>query len=237
MSDELDLSEKGRAKDGTELSSDERLFVQFLGFGGLRPRLEKRLVSDLRESPVTGVVYSDLNDYAGVGLVTVSEDPDFFVTALREFLSTSSFSELWPKPEYTMFGRTYSFGYESDLRETLVSGPRGRILDPQLCWALWYPLKRTGAFENLPEDGKRAVLGEHGKIGFQFGKAGYAKDIRLASHGLDKNDNDFVIGILGGELYPLSAVVQRMRKTEQTSKYIESMGPFFAGKKAGLESP
>lgn len=232
MSGRLDLSEKGRAKDGTELSSDERLFVQFLGFGGLRPRLEKRLVSDLRESSVTGVVYSDLNDHAGVGLVTMSGNPDFFVTELREFLLTSSFSELWPKPEYTMFGRTYSFGYESDLRETLVSGPKGRILDPELRWALWYPLRRSKTFENLPEDRKRAVLGEHGKVGFQFGKAGYARDIRLASHGLDKNDNDFVIGILGGELYPLSAVVQRMRKTEQTSKYIESMGPFFAGKKA-----
>ncbi|MGH7791946.1 MAG: chlorite dismutase family protein, partial [Thermodesulfobacteriota bacterium] len=94
----------------------------------------------------------------------------------------------------------------------------------------WYPLQRVKSFENLPEDEQRAVLGEHGKVGFRYGKAGYAKDIRLSCHGLDKNDNDFVIGLLGKELYPLSSVVQAMRKTKQTSKYLESLGPFFVGK-------
>jgi chlorite dismutase len=63
-----------------------------------------------------------------------------------------------------------------------------------------------------------------------FGKADYAHDIRLACHGLDKNDNDFVIGVLGRELYPLSALIQTMRKTKQTSQYLESLGPFFIGK-------
>jgi chlorite dismutase len=47
---------------------------------------------------------------------------------------------------------------------------------------------------------------------------------------LDKNDNDFVIGLLGRELYPLSAVIQTMRKTKQTSQYLESLGPFFIGR-------
>ena len=74
------------------------------------------------------------------------------------------------------------------------------------------------------------VLGEHGKLGFKFGHAGLGKDIRLASHGLDKNDNDFVIGVIGKELYPLSALIQAMRKTKQTSQHLESLGPFFVGK-------
>jgi chlorite dismutase len=56
------------------------------------------------------------------------------------------------------------------------------------------------------------------------------RDIRLASHGLDKNDNDFVIGVLGKDLFPLSALIQAMRKTKQTSQYLESLGPFFVGK-------
>ena len=42
--------------------------------------------------------------------------------------------------------------------------------------------------------------------------------------------NDFVIGLVGRELYPLSACIQAMRKTQQTSRYIEKMGPFFVGK-------
>lgn len=233
MSKPLDLSEKGRSRDGGRISLDSRLFVQFLGFGGLAGGAERKLIEDLSESSATeGVLYRDANDHSGVGLVTVSENPEFFVTDLREFLSGSSFAGLRPKPEYTMLGRTYSFGYEGDLEEALVSGPKNRIFDSSLEWAIWYPLRRAKAFETLPEEKRSAVLGEHGRIGRQFGKAGYAKDIRLASHGLDKNDNDFVIGLLGGSLHPLSAVVERMRKTEQTSEYIESMGPFFVGKKA-----
>jgi chlorite dismutase len=31
-------------------------------------------------------------------------------------------------------------------------------------------------------------------------------------------------------LFPLSAIVQEMRKTEQTSQYLDSLGPFFVGK-------
>ena len=47
----------------------------------------------------------------------------------------------------------------------------------------------------------------------------------------DVDDNDFVIGLMGAELYPLSRIVQDMRKTQQTALYIESLGPFFVGKK------
>ena len=227
----FDLSEKGRGDGGETASLDRRLFMQFLSFGGLDSALESRLARDLENFSATAVLYSDINDYGGTGLLTVSENPDFFVTELRRFLSDSSFAVLKPKPEYTMLGRTYSLGYEKDLEKTLISGPMRKILDPELAWAIWYPLRRAKAFETLAPEEQRAVLAEHGKIGFQFGNAGYAKDIRLASHGLDKNDNDFVIGILGKDLHPLSALVERMRKTKQTSSYLESLGPFFVGKK------
>ena len=70
---------------------------------------------------------------------------------------------------------------------------------------------------------------EHGGIGFAYGKAGHAVDIRLSGHGLNKDDHDFIIGLLGKELFPLSALVQHMRRTRQTSEYIEAMGPFFIG--------
>jgi len=39
-----------------------------------------------------------------------------------------------------------------------------------------------------------------------------------------------VIGLIGKELYPLSALVQTMRKTQQTSLYLERLGPFFVGR-------
>jgi len=224
----LDLSEKGKDKDGNPISLDRRLYMQLLAYGACR-NLEP-LVNALAAAGIAGVLYADINDPHGVALLTMSEDPDFFITDFRYVLNQAPFSQLEPKPELTMFGRTYAIGYESDLEETLITRPRRKVLDPEWCWAVWYPLRRVKSFEVLPEREQQIVLREHGGIGFTFGKAGYATDIRLACHGLDKNDNDFVIGVLGHELYPCSAVIQAMRKTKQTSQYLESLGPFFIGK-------
>lgn len=227
--DLIDISEKGRAKDGTVLSSDKRLFIQFIAFRGNGEQDE--LITSLRNFGLDGALYADINDPNGYGLVIMATDPEFFATELRNFLLNTPFDKYRLKVEMTMFGRTYSFGHENDLDQTLINGPRKKILDEMLKWVIWYPLRRSKGFAVLPEEEQRSILGEHGKIGFKFGKSGFATDIRLACHGLDKNDNDFVIGVLGKELYPLSAVVQAMRKTRQTALYLESLGPFFIGKK------
>jgi chlorite dismutase len=129
-----------------------------------------------------------------------------------------------------MLGRTYALGYEPNLHETLFERPRRTVLNRDWPWAVWYPLRRSGQFARLPEQDQRKILAEHGTIGMAFGAADYAHDIRLACHGLDKHDNDFVVGLIGKELYPLSAVVQTMRKTQQTALYLERLGPFFVGK-------
>ena len=129
-----------------------------------------------------------------------------------------------------MFGRTYSLGYEPDLEETLFGRPRRTALNPAWPWAVWYPLRRSGGFAKLSDKDQREILMEHGSIGRSFGEADFAHDIRLACFGLDTNDNDFVVGLMGKQLHPLSALVQTMRKTRQTSQFIERLGPFFVGK-------
>jgi hypothetical protein len=225
---QIDISEKGRAKDGTVLSSDRRLLMQLLAFGNCHNT--RILIDELKKTDMDIALYADINDPYGIGLLALNENPDFFVEELRKFLNDSAFTDLAPKPEYTMLGRTYSFGYEPDLEMVLVDRPRERVLDPELPWVIWYPLRRNKLFETLSPEEQRSVLGEHGKLGFKFGDAGYGKDIRLACHGLDKNDNDFVIGVLGKKLYYLSILIQSMRKTKQTSMYLESLGPFFIGK-------
>jgi chlorite dismutase len=225
---QLDLSEKGKDKDGQPISLNRRLFMQVLAYGGCRNT--GALIEALTEANLDGVLYADLNDPQGVALLTMHESPDYFVTELRQFLNQPPFNELTPKPEYTMFGRTYSLGHEQDLEAALLTRPRQRVRDPEWPWAIWYPLRRVKTFETLPEQEQRIVLMEHGGIGMSFGKAGLAHDIRLSCHGLDKNDNDFVIAVLGRELHPISAVIQAMRKTKQTSQYLESLGPFFVGK-------
>jgi chlorite dismutase len=226
----VDVAEHGRSAEGEVTSLDRRLFMQFHAYG--RSRDTAALREALGGAGVSGVLYEDVNDPTGVALLTLSESPEAFVSEYRAFLQSSPFAELEPKPELTMLGRTYALGYEPDLEETLVERPRRRVLDPALPWAIWYPLRRAGSFEQLSRREQDTILMEHGGIGMAFGRAGLGYDIRLACHGLDHDDNDFVIGLLGPELHPLSVIVQRMRKTKQTSLHLERLGPFFVGRVA-----
>jgi chlorite dismutase len=229
-----DLSEKGGIRNGQPQRSNARLFMQLLAFGGCTD--PRPLADALAAAGVSGALYEDINDPRGVALLTLSEDPAQFLDRVRKVLNAAPFAPLAQKPEYTMFGRTYSIGYEPDLKETLLDRPRRTVLNPAWKWGVWYPLRRSGRFAQLPVEEQRVILAEHGAIGMSFGAADYAHDIRLACHGLDKDDNDFVVGLIGKELYPLSAIVQAMRKTQQTALYLERLGPFFVGR-AVWQSP
>lgn len=225
---DVDISEKGKTQTGELISMDRRLFMQLLAFTDAFAVDE--LVAALAETNSHGVLYLDLNDPYGVGLLTFSETPDYFVGAVRRLLNTEPFARLTPRPEMTMLGRTYSLGYETDLEHTLITRPIERVTKPEWPWAVWYPLRRSGQFEQLSAQEQRVILMEHGGIGRAYGEADLAHDVRLACHGLGLEDNDFIAGLVGKELYPLSQIVQRMRKTKQTSLYLEKLGPFFIGK-------
>ena len=229
-----DLSEKGGLKGRKQQRSDERLFMQLLAFGGCSGAIAA--ANDLAPLPIETIVYEDLNDPQGIAVLALSRDPNAFVDALRPALNQGTFASLTLKPEFTMFGRTYALGYEPDLNETLIERPRRTVLNPDWPWAVWYPLRRSGAFAQLPADEQRRILAEHGAIGMAFGAGDYAHDIRLACHGLDRSDNDFIVGLVGKELFPLSAVVQSMRKTQQTALYLDRLGPFFIGRKVARSS-
>ncbi len=224
----LELRERGGAKDGVPQFSDRRLFMQLTAFSGCRDT--HKLLGALGGAGVDCVLYEELNDPTGVAVLAMSEDPGQLISKLRRDLNSGPFSELTVKPEFSMLGRTYSIGYEPQLEDWLLHRPRRVVADPATPWAIWYPLRRTGAFSRLPKAEQGQILKEHGIIGRQFGEAGVATDIRLACHGLDKNDNDFVIGLLGKDLFPLSALVETMRPTVQTSQYIQNLGPFFVGR-------
>ncbi len=229
-----DVAEHGRSADGRTTSLDRRLYMQLHAYGGARDT--PALIAALEGEGVTGTLYEDVNDPTGVALLTLSESPEAFVSQYRAFLQSEPFGGLEPRPDLTMLGRTYAIGYEEDLEETLVERPRRRVLDPALPWAIWYPLRRAGSFEQLSKREQDTILMEHGGIGMAFGRAGLGFDIRLACHGLDRDDNDFVVGLLGPELHPLSIIVQRMRKTKQTSLHLERLGPFFVGRVAWQSS-
>ena len=219
----VDMTERG----ANQQASDRRLFMQLQVFGGCAE--PKALQTALERSHIEAVLYSDLHDPRGVGVLTFAEDPAFFATRQREILGAEPFAALSRKPELAMLGRTYSSGFEPDLEDWLLRRPRRSVLNPAWPWAIWYPLRRTGAFARLSAQEQGAILRDHGTIGRAYGAADLAHDIRLVCDGLDVHDNDFLIGLVGKELHPLSHLVQAMRKAVQTSEYIASLGPFFVG--------
>jgi len=223
----LDLRERGAAIDGAPQYLDHRLFMQLLVVQG--PGLTaEALGHSLAGSARAVVVYEDVNDPFSFGVLTASTQPSTFVDAVRPALR--SLTGLVIKNEMTMFGRAYSTGYEADLEYWMVRRPLETVLNPAWPWAVWYPLRRSGQFERLEPRDKGGILREHAEIGKKYGAADLAHDVRLACHGLDANDNDFVIGLIGKELHPLSHVVQHMRGTRQTSEYLVKLGPFFVGR-------
>ena len=226
-----EISEHGRC-DGQPIGLNRRLFMKFTAFGGCTA--PAAVGGRLQDAGLVGAVYHDVHDPTGIGVLALAEDPAYFVTTLRNAFADCG---LRHKPEFDMLGRTYAIGYESDLEHVLFERPRSRVLDPALPWAVWYPLQRDKTFYALPQARQREILAEHGTIGRRFAEAGWAADVRLACHGLDRHDNDFVIGLLGANLHPLSALVQTMRATEQTSRYLRRLGPFFVGHVAWQSPP
>ena len=224
----VDLRERGKDADGHTIYYDGRLYMQLLVFTGNKHSPEA-LCQELKETRFCSTLYASLHDPTGIGLLTVSEDPRFFTTQLHTYLRSSRFANFQCRTDWSMFGRTYSIGYEQDLVETLLKRPKRYVCNPAWPWAIWYPVRRSGEFENLNPEERRRILMEHGGIGLAYGRSDLAHDVRLACHGIDQNDNDFLIGILGKELHPLSAIIERMRKTQQTSRYLTSLGPFFTG--------
>ncbi|MFT5366328.1 MAG: hypothetical protein ACI8V2_001275 [Candidatus Latescibacterota bacterium] len=227
--EQLDILEHGAPVDGQPQTSDRRLYVQFQAFTGATGTDD--VIVALDKSGLDAALYVDANDPYGIGVVFMVESPDVLVGEVRVLLNSEPFDVLDHRPEFTMLGRSYATGYEPDLEHALIERPKGNVLNPDWPWGIWYPLRRNGAFAGLDHKAQREILMEHATIGRAYGRAGYAHDVRLACYGLDANDNDFVIGLIGADLYPLSRVVQDMRKTQQTALYVDSLGPFFVGKK------
>ncbi len=230
----IDVWERTKPHSGSVQAMNRRLFMQLLvfdcdpatGSAAVAAQLRKQLQS--AQAPF--VLYEDVSHPLGLGLLTWSEDPSDFITRVRPCFTTELAPKLSLRPDFTMFGRTYATGYEPDLKTWLLDRPVETVTNSDWPWAVWYPLRRSGAFARLEPREQGSILREHAEIGKAYGAQDLAHDVRLMSHGLDARDNEFVIGLVGKELHPLSHVVQAMRATRQTAEFIVQMGPFFVGR-------
>lgn len=220
----LDIREIGSPIDGEPQYSNRRLYFQLHVFNNEFDSINEFL----SKCCLNSVLYDDLNNPSGIGILLMAENPSDLLTESANLIHLSDRSSY--RSDMTMLGRTYSSGREPVLDEWLITKPMSNALNPDFTWAIWYPLRRKPEFYQLEPRERGRILGEHAMLGRSYAEGGYAKDIRLSCFGLNTHDNEFVIGLVGPELYPLSRLIQDMRKTEQTTKYIDSLGPFFIGK-------
>src|SRR5437899_456500 len=123
---DIDVRERGAEKDGRPQVMDRRLFMQFLAFrtpASSGPQAIRDLTAALGERRIAAVVYEDVNETRGIGLLTWSEDPAHFVTAVRPVVADPKLG-LVQSSDLTMIGRTYSTGYEPDLQFWLLDRPK-----------------------------------------------------------------------------------------------------------------
>jgi len=224
----IDVNEYGGKRDGARQAMNRRLFMELLVFevDGHADKEAEAVAARLRAARVASVVYADTSDPGSLGVLTWSEDPAHFVRAVRPQLQHD---KLRPRRDFAMLGRTYATGHEPDLEHALLRRAIENVSNDKWPWHVWYPLRRTGDFAKLDPHEQGSILREHAQIGMAYGAQELGHDVRLACHGLDAGDNEFVIGLVGPELHPLSHLVQAMRKTRQTSEFIAKMGPFFVG--------
>ncbi len=228
--DARDLRDKGLPMDGVPQAADHRLYVQLLAYTDCNAALTAAAVEAVKSSGLDAVVYANANDPVGIAVLILTAEPEDLTGKVRSVLGGEPFDRMTPQPELTMLGRTYGFGGEPKLDYWLLQRPVEYATRTDWPWAVWYPLRRNGAFNLLPRGRQMEILKEHRTIGMRFGASSYAGDIRLASFGMDRNDNEFVLGIMGPRLDWLSKLIEQMRSTTMTSQYMESLGPFFIGR-------
>ena len=238
----IDVNEYGGKKEGVKQAMNRRLFMQLLvfrvptGTTAQPDGVGAELLNVLRSRKIAGVVYADTQDPRSLGLLTWSEDPSHFVKNVRPLFSEAPLANVALRDDFGMLGRTYSTGHEPDLEWVLLRRPIENVMQETARWHVWYPLRRKGSFAKLEPIDQSHILREHAALGIAYGQQDLATDVRLACHGIDAGDNEFVIGLVGKDLHPLSHLVQAMRKTRQTSEFIEKMGPFFVGYVLGQSS-
>jgi chlorite dismutase len=230
----IDVNEYGGKRGGERQVMDRRLFMQLLVVdvppsSKAASDVAGQTAAAMAERAIPGVVYADTMAPRGIGLLTWSEDPAHFVRAVRPLFTIEALAPVALRDHFGMLGRTYATGHEPDLEHSLLRRPIENVSKVAYPWHVWYPLRRTPGFARLDPHEQSHILREHAQIGMAYGAQELAHDVRLACHGLDADDSEFVIGLVGRDLHRLSHLVQGMRRTRQTSEFISKMGPFFVG--------
>ena len=211
----------------TTETTDSCLFTQLLVFTDCTDI--KPLVLLLDRMSLTYVVYKNLNDPQGIGLLTIADHPELLVTELRDVLCSRAFRVLMQRHDLTMTGRGGDdAAARIDELETVVN-------NEQWPWALWYPMRCTPAFAHLNEKEQGSVLDELAS-GIDLSEEDFGH-ILLKSHALNRGGGELIHGVHARSPQHLSRVVEAITSTERFDEHIAGAGPFFVGRTLRGDGP
>ena len=97
----INISERGMA-DGKPVKCDRRLFMQFMAFDDCFDL--PTIIEALEEESPQAVLYKDINNPTGIGMLVYCEDPAYIVDTIHPLLEREEFEDLEYSPEVTMLG-------------------------------------------------------------------------------------------------------------------------------------
>ncbi len=129
----------------------------------------------------------------------------------------------WLDNPYTFLAVTKPTPYSKDHSQAFELGP-------SICKYLFvYPFIKTNEWYLLPFEERRAMMGEHRKVGGEFPK------IRVnTTYSFGLGDQDFMLAFEGDDLKEFSDLVQRLRETK-ARLYTVRDTPFLIGSQKTLD--
>ena len=136
-------------KAGQPQRADTRLFMQLLVFGGCS---DSTSLIDALEQCWTwrACCMKTSTTHAVSALLTFSDDPAHVSGPRAPASETGSVRDARPETGIHDARPHASLGYEPDLIDVLLHRPGRTVLNREWPWSIWYPLRRSGRFAQLP---------------------------------------------------------------------------------------
>ncbi len=148
-------------------------------------------------------------------------DPQSLQWALRELRRTELLSSLLPT--WNAMGVHRDAEFTSSHLPSFMKG-----LAPE-AWVTVYPFVRSYDWYLLPDDERKAMLGEHGRKGSEHPKV-LANTVASFALG----DYEWILALEAAELVELVDLMRQLRQTE-ARRHVREEVPFFTGRRISLE--
>jgi chlorite dismutase len=164
---------------------------------------------------------SSLRADADIMIWLHGEDPQALQKALRDLRRTDSFKNLLPV--WNVMGVHRDAEFTSNHLPAFMRGK-----EPE-AWITVYPFVRSYEWYLLPEEERRAMLGDHGRKGSEYRQV-LANTVASFALG----DYEWILALEAPELVDLVDLMRHLRQTE-ARRHVREEVPFYTGRRISID--